>query len=160
LEPTSALQRLSDDLSALSAKTRQLEGEARSLREQVESVRDYADVARLTFNGSEFVGGDISFNSPLTRIMEGTFTEVGEGRFRKVCDQAALAKYREAIRQFPRFPFSHYWLALCLRERGDTEWRLHADAARAIFDRTTQIAGHQPSHDEAKSNLAQVLGLP
>jgi hypothetical protein len=160
LEPSSALQRLSDDLSALSTKTRQLEGEAQFLRQQVESVRDYSDVARLTFNGSEYVGGDITFSSPLMKIMEGTFTEVSPDRYRRVCTDVALTKYRKAIQVFPRFPFSHFWLALCLRDRGESSWQSLARSAYSIFERTTQIAGHQVSHDEAKSYLAELLKTP
>lgn len=160
LEPSSALQRLSDDLSALSTKTRQLEGEAQFLRQQIESVRDYSDMARLTFNGSEYVGGDITFSSPLTKIMEGTFTVVIPDRYRRVCTDAALTKYRKAIQAFPRFPFSHFWLALCLRDRGESSWQSHARSAYSIFERTTQIAGHQASHDEAKSYLAELLKTP
>ena len=160
LEPSSALQRLSDDLSALSVKTRRLEGEAQFLRQQVESVRDYSDVARLTFNGSEYVGGDITFSSPLTKIMEGTFTEVSPGRYRRVCTDAAVAKYKKAIQEFPRFPFSYFWLALCLRDRGESPWQPHARSAYSIFEPTTQIAGHQVSHDEAKSFLAELFKSP
>ena len=89
-----------------------------SLKSEVEGVRDYSDVARLTFNGSGHVGGDILFESALTRIMEGTFQEVTPTRFRRVCTDAAFAKYRQAIRDFPRFPFSHYWLGCASEMQG------------------------------------------
>jgi len=128
-----------------------------SLETDIGIVRDYSDMALLNFNGSQFVGGDIAFNSPLTHLMEGTFTEVSPGRFRRVCTDDARRKYRQAIHGFPRFPFSHYWLALCLHDSGDHDWTTHAQTARSIFERTTRIAGHQQSHDQALAQLDKLL---
>jgi len=121
--------------------------ESRVLAEEVQTVMDYSDVARLTFNGSQYTGGDFKFNSRLTHIMEGTFREVAPNRFRRVCTDEAMRKYETAIRELPRFPFSYYWYSLCLKDRGDDSWMTHAETALAIFERTTQIAGHQKSHD-------------
>jgi hypothetical protein len=131
--------------------------ETENLSRQVETVKNYSDVAQLTFNGSAFVGGDVKFNTDLTYLMDGTWEEIAPNRFRRVCTEAAQAKRREAMKRFPRFPFSHYWFALCLRDEGNREWREHAIAALAIFNRTTMMAGHQASHDEAKATLEQLL---
>ncbi len=145
-----ALERLRNELSSVNRRTTQLETE-------ITVVREYADVAMLTFNGSQFSGGDISINSPLTTILEGTHTEVSPNQFRRVCTEESMGRYRQAIRDFPRFPFSYYWLALCLRESGDLQWKTNAESARAIFKQTTQIAGHQKSHDEALTYLRSLL---
>ena len=145
-----ALDRLRDELSSVDRRTTSLETE-------MEAVLDYSDVAMLTINGSEFIGGAVKFNSPLTRILEGTFTEISPNRFRRVCTKEALGKYRQAIRDFPRFPFSHYWLALCLRDSGDSTWRTPAASARSIFEKTTRISGHAIAHDQALADLLQLL---
>lgn len=134
--------------------------ENKELSRQVETVKDYSDVAQLTFNGSAFVGGDVKFNSALSNLMDGTWQEIAPDRYRRVCTEAAQAKRFEAMKRFPRFPFSHYWFALCLRDEGNPEWRAHATTALEIFNRTTTIAGHQASHDEAKATLEQMLKNP
>jgi hypothetical protein len=131
--------------------------ETQALVEEVESLRDYSDVARLTFNGTLYTGGDIKWNTELSEIMEGTFVEAEPNRFRRVCTQGALEKNRQAILRFSHFPFSHYWLALCLRDQGNPEWRAHATTALSIFERTTKISGHQASHDDAKAYLEEIL---
>jgi hypothetical protein len=133
------------------------EAESQSLKQQIETIREYSDVAQLTFNGSPWIGGDIKLNTPLSAIMEGTATEVTPGRFRRVCTDEGLMKYREAIKDFPRFPFSYFWLALCLKDRSDPSWIEYARIAQQIFEHTTQIAGHHPSHDEAKKYLSEIL---
>lgn len=145
-----ALKHLRNELLLVDRRTAQLETE-------MTIVREYADVAMLTFNGSQFVGGDISFNSPLTKILEGTFIEVSPNRYRRVCTEESLGRYQQAIRDFPRFPFSYYWLAHCLRDSGDSQWKTYAELAQAIFEQTTQIAGHQKSHDEALADLNRLL---
>jgi hypothetical protein len=135
------------------ARTRESEEFSR----QVETIKNYSDVAQLTFNDSAFVGGDVKFNNDLTYLMDGTWKEMKPNRYERVCTEAAQVKRREAMKRFPRFPFSHYWFALCLRDQHNPEWRDHAFSALDIFNRTTTIAGHQASHDEAKATLEQFL---
>lgn len=146
-----ALYRLREELSSMDKRTRDLE-------EDMDALREYSDVALLTFNGSQFVGGDILFNSPLTRILEGTYTQISPNRYRRVCTSESIQKYHQAINEFPRFPFSYYWLALCLRDSGNPEWQTYAESAYSIFEKTTRIAGHQSSHDEALNYLNELLG--
>jgi hypothetical protein len=128
-----------------------------ALSTEVQTLKNYSDVAQLTFNGSPYIGGDIEFNTELTLLLKGTFNEIEPNRYRRVCTSEAQQKRLEAMKRFPRFPFSHYWFALCLRDQGDQQWQVHAQTALAIFQRTTQIAGHQTSHDEAKAYLEQIL---
>jgi len=131
--------------------------ESKALEQQIILVRDYNDVAQLTLNGSPWIGGDIILRTPLTDIMSGTATRNVDGTWAKVCSAAALDKYRQAIAYNPKFPFSYYWLALCLKESGDSNWTGAARKAREIFKLTTQISGHHPEHDQALRHLNELL---
>jgi hypothetical protein len=70
----------------------------------------------------------------------------------------AEAIYRRVVVEYPDFPFGHYYLALCLREKADTDWRTHAEMALALFEETTQIVGHNPQHDDGLRRLRKLLG--
>lgn len=60
----------------------------------------------------------------------------------------AEQRYREIIQKYPKFPFGHYFLAVCLRKGGNDEWRVHAHRALEILKITTRIDGHHSHHDE------------
>ncbi len=108
----------------------------RTLREK----SDYSDVARLNTQGKPFPDGDIAFNSALSRMMEGTYKLDGNTFFFYRSPEAE-AQLRKVIANYPDFPFAHYALALCMRDRGDAGWRTEVDPARRIFQTTTSIPG-------------------
>jgi hypothetical protein len=132
------------------------ESDVRSLELKISEVRDYSDISQLTINGSPIIEGDIKISSPLTRILEGTF-QISGGVARRICSPEAIAKNKEAISYNPRFPFSYYWMALCLKDAGDPTWVESARKAVEIFQITTQISGHHPSHDECLRKLREFL---
>jgi hypothetical protein len=94
----------------------------------------------------------------ISQAVEGTWLSPAENRFRPVCNEAALEKSRNAIQQFPDFPFTYYALAYCLEKQGSPEWRPYAEKAVTIFEQTTTIGGHQKSHDECLAYLRGLLG--
>jgi Tetratricopeptide repeat len=71
--------------------------------------------------------------------------------------KVGLEKCRNAIKQFPNFPFTYYALAYCLEKQGDSSWRPYAEKAVAIFEETTVISGHQKSHEQSLAYLKQLL---
>jgi len=151
--------------SELSALVRSLRGQVgeRDLRiehlnNEIAATKRYSYVANLTFNGMAYVKGDVTMPTEISVAIEGTWFEPSENHFRPVCETAALQKNRNAIRQFPDFPFSYYALAYCLQKQGVPDWRSFAEKATAIFEQTTTIGGHQKSHDECLAYLRQLLG--
>lgn len=130
---------------------------AGGLQEEIERVKKYAYVSTLTFNGMVYTGGDVKMPTEISVSIEGTWQEIEPGTFRPVCDAAALERSRVATIQFPDFPFSYYALAYCKDRSGDPEWRAYAEKAVAIFEQTTQITGHQKSHEQCLAFLRQQL---
>jgi len=130
------------------------------LENGIASVRDYAWIATLTVNGSPYLKGDVSVTTPISRVVENTWQEVGDtGRFRPDCSQASLGKDREAVSRFPAFPFSYYALAYCLEKEGDDRWKEYAKQAVVILEKTTAINGHTENHEQGLAYLRQRLTL-
>jgi hypothetical protein len=126
-------------------------------QQELAATKRYAYLATLTFNGTPYVKGDITFSNDISQATEGTWFETGEGTSRPVCTAAALQKNRNAIRLFPDFPFTFYALAYCLQRKADPEWRSYAEKAATIFEQTTTIGGHISMHDESLAYLRQIL---
>ena len=123
------------------------------LERDIAAVRDYSSVARLGPRGvTGTAGSGLKETSPLSKALEGTWVE-RDGRSFPLCNDAALAKFDAVTGSHPRFPFSHYALAVCLRGREAPPWRRHAAEAVRIFEHTTAIAGHHPGHDGALAEL-------
>jgi hypothetical protein len=130
---------------------------AKQKNQELEGIRDYADVSKLNQSGKPFVAGwGLEYSTQLSRIMEATLTEE-DGMVYFKCDDESLKRYERAIQEYPRFPFSYYAMAYCLQGRGDNKWREYASKAVSIFKITTKIGGHKESHDEALKVLLRYL---
>lgn len=125
------------------------------------AILDYSNVARLDALGNPpglGPGGDISFNSPLTNAIRPHYRyDKNTKKIHMSRSKEAEETYRELIENFPTFPFGYYFLVLCLRERGDQEWRTYAEKAVEILEKTTKLSDHHPNHDEILSKLAEWL---
>jgi len=136
--------------------------EVRKVKAQLEAIRDYSEVARLTFKGLpvEFSGGgDIVFSTALSNSMKPAFEEIDANHSHFGCSDTALAALQNTKDRFPKFPFSYYGLAYCLMKAGDTRWRGYALTLSEILEQTTTIAGHAPDHDQAlKESRAALSG--
>jgi hypothetical protein len=145
-------------VAAAQGKVGERDKTIQQLHDEVAATKRYSFIATLTFNGMVYTKGDITMPTEISQAVEGTWYEPKTNRFRPACDAAALQKSRNAIRQFPDFPFTYYQLAYCLEKQGIPDWRSYAEQAVAIFEQTTAIGGHQKSHDEALTYLRQLLG--
>ena len=124
--------------------------EVRKVRAELEAIREYSDMARLTAKGLPLElsgGGDIVFSSPLSDSMKPAF----EGTHFK-CDPPAIEALQRTKSRYPRFPFSYYGLAYCASISGG-DWREDAAKAKEIFEKTTTIAGHVEDHDRALKEI-------
>jgi len=130
-------------------------GSERSI-DALKAKTEYSDVARLNTQGKPFPDGDIAFNSPLSRMMDGTYKLDGD-TFTFYRTPEAETQLRKVIASYPEFPFAHYALALCLRDRGDRAWRAEIKRAKQILQITTSLPGHQQDHDDALKRINRIL---
>ena len=158
------IRKAQDDAAAAAAAVASAQGKVgerdktiQQLHDEVAATKRYSYIATLTFNGMVYTKGDVTMPTEISQAVEGTWYEPTTNRFRPVCDAAAVQKSRNAIRQFPDFPFTYYQLAYCLQKQGVPDWRSYAENAVAIFEQTTAMGGHQKSHDEALAYLRQLL---
>lgn len=153
------LRRVRDDLSASGSRIRQLDKKNRALELDLVAVRDYSAVAQLDALGNPpnmGPGSPITIKNDLTALIDGTYS-LANGKIHMGRDEESERRYRQIIAKFPNFPFGYYFLALCLKDRGDPEWRTHARHAVDILRMTTQIDGHSPNHDEVLGKLTEWL---
>jgi hypothetical protein len=138
-------------LSKLALKISEIEN-------SISNVQDYSLVARLDLYGGQ---GGISFGHPIADILRGCFdkftNEDGKTAIRGKCDNESISKYHKVITEHPNFPFSYYFLAVCLNGKGDPQWIEYANKARKIFLETTKISGHDPQHDLILKQITLVL---
>ena len=133
-------------------KSEELEG-------TVSTLRDFSSVAALGPTGvTGMAGAGLKEETQISKVIEGAWAERNGGLFPS-CDEQSLVKFRRAIEMFPRFPFSHYALAICLRGQGDSDWERHARSAVEILDKTTTLAAHHSSHDQARDELRRYLSI-
>jgi hypothetical protein len=137
-------------------RLQKLAQEIKILQHDVIALRDYSDIASLNALGKPYADGDIVFNTPISRILEGTW-EKKNGNFVMSREEEAERKYREIIEKFPKFPFAYYFVVLCLHNRGDESWREYAQKAVKILKITTAISGHNHHHDEVLQRLYRYL---
>ena len=161
-----ALMRESDpDLSGSEALERVVE-EVLELREQVAGLDDqlgglrlYRDMAKLDIHGEaiDAIFTD-AFPTPLMQALVGAWEEIEEGRHGPRCDEASLTKFAAVARNTPRFPFSHFALAVCAK-RSAGEANVHAERAWEILRHTTQIPERHGHHDEVYAILQRVANF-
>ena len=123
------------------------------------ALRDYSSVANRDALGNPNyagIGSDIKYNDELTSLLADMYSIEGSQIVMKRGLEAEQ-RYREIIDKFPKFPFGYYFLAFCLRERGDDEWRFHARQAVKILRMTTQVDGHSRNHDEVLNKISSWL---
>lgn len=150
---TIALEKFTGDENE---RLRKLAQEIENLQKDIIAIRDYSDMASLNALGKPHSDGDIVWNTAISRILEGTW-EKRENQFVMRRDKEAEEKYREVIQKFPKFPFAYYFLALCLKYRGDEEWEIYAKKAVEILEITTTISGHKSHHDDVLQKLYRYL---
>ena len=147
-----------DELAELRSVVLALQERVADLEAQLEAIKMYNDVVKLNVLGvnPEFSGGGLSWSSPLSRALEGTW-ENRDGGLHPICEQTALDKLSAVTDNYPTFPFAHYALAECSLRAGNASWREHAEKAKEILKHTTQIAGRNQNHTEVYRRLQRWL---
>jgi hypothetical protein len=131
-----------------------------SIKEQeIENVKDYANIARLDLYGVEihYVGGISGNRSELLALMEQVWEKMPNGNLNVRNSDTALNAINTAIEKYPKFPFAYYAKSVYLARQGKPdEAIIFAKEAYKILKTTTTIEGHKPAHDEV---FKQIKGL-
>ena len=116
--------------------------------ETLKEIVDYQDIASYNANGNKSgaINGIRMVPTPVDDWNK-EFVVRQDGRIVCKCSSLAINKSREIIDKFPTYPFSYYFLALCLRENAQQSWKDYAIKAKLILERTTKIPSHHSDHD-------------
>lgn len=160
-----ALKQLLTEFSAVKKDVEQEKKKVESVKKdletekmKVEAIRDYSLVAKLNMHGLTGAAGKglRERATAISRLMEPALileNEVSTCR----CDDNSLTVFKEVIRQYPKFPFSYFCIADCLKIRNNPEWKQYAIKAKDIFEITTSLSEHHQSHDQALQLLLRGL---
>jgi|GEM_PF-6402199 len=129
--------------------------------EELAAIREaeigYHNIAMLNLIGKPFADGDLIYNTPISKILEGSYTAI-ENNVTFHSDVEAMEKFRAVISLEPKFPFSYLALGVALRERGDSSWSIYLAKAEEILAKTTLVPGHHPNHDHFLKIVKESIG--
>ena len=140
------------------AADRKKSQEATEQKRTIDAMREYSVVARLNPHGVTGMAGQGLKETPHSRLagLEETWI-LHENNWSPKCDDPSIEKSREVVTSFPQFPWTHFLLAVCLREKGDQAWRGYTERAVQIFEHTTSLADHHSVHDKALKKLRELI---
>jgi hypothetical protein len=144
-----ALKKLQTDIENIDAR-------AKILEKKAANYSTYAEVATWNFNGSKIVGSGVEVSSPVAGWMK-NYIQGKDGGLKWKCDSSAIAHFRSIIKAQPNYPFPYYFLAICLKEKGDQTWQKYAKDGIQILEKTTTIPGHDPGHDDALKRMKDLF---
>lgn len=121
-----------------------------------EILRNYSEVAKLNLIGKPYVDGDIVYTSPLSKALEGSYKMEGS-RVEFFSTEASVQIHLQVIEKYRHFPFSYCVMATILRAKEDASWKDYAVQAKEILEKTIQIGGHHPNHDQELAKIGKVL---
>jgi hypothetical protein len=148
---------LKTDLTSTQQQLTEQRAKGAELQHTVDVLRDYSSVARLDPHGvTGAAGAGLKETSPISKALDMCWLERG-GKIHPLCNDPCLEKFRHVAHFLPRFPWSYYALAVCLRPRGDGTWRSYAQQAVDIFEATTLLADHNTIHDQGLQELRGYL---
>ena len=157
---TSSSDALSKFAVELSQQRRELttqRQEVSSLKDLAEASKEYSSIAALNGIGiTGIAGAGLVETTPISKLLDGTYTRDGD-RYTYLCTDETVAKFRNAVFQAPKFPFSYYALTFCFQRQNNPEWITYASQAVKILRKTTLIAGHNPSQDAILAELEKTL---
>ncbi len=120
-----------------------------SLQTEVRNVKDYSYYATLDMYGRPFTANNgLTFSNSLSAKMEHLLV-VKDGKIYPRGDPGLIPNIDSVIAEYPYFPFGYWVKYNYLKAQGDPGWQVIAKKAVEIFENTTSIKGHNPSHDEA-----------
>ncbi len=131
--------------------------EIRTLKNQVDLVK-YQEIADYNANGNKS-GAVFGVRMVPTPIDDWNkdFVVRREGRIVCKCSPSAITQCRMVIDKLPLYPFSYYFLAVCLKENGDQSWIEYAKKAKSILEKTTKLSSHHSDHDQILNEVNKLF---
>lgn len=112
---------------------------------------DYYDVSRLNALGVDAeTDGSLLISSSISKLVSkflGRRISNGEMELNFQCTREAIESYKLAMKNYPKWPFSYFYLGACEKDQYSLSWRGHVAEALRIFGITTAIEGHYGDHD-------------
>ena len=125
----------------------------------LKSYKDYVHYARYNILG-EYVqdNGQASDTSELSLLMKQLVSDQGH-KYRVIEDLGNIAIVNRVIAEYPDFPFGYYVKYFLLGISRDPEWIKYARKAIEIFEITTAVDGHDPTHESCLNEIRGNLSL-
>ncbi len=129
----------------------------------IDVLKNYSQWARLGMDGK--TGEEITVSAqliameqdnPLVTLMKDVFYPDSiwlKQRF----DAPMIVACEKVIKQYPKFAFSYYALALYFAQKNKSVWKDYANKAIDILNKTILIDGHHDHHDFALKQLNELL---
>ncbi len=150
---TIALERFTgSEMEAL----RKLAEEIEDTEKRLKNFQNYSYSASLNYLGNSVESPNIIISSPVSRKLEGCYTK-SEKNTAFECTDECLGRYESLIQSDPFFPFSYYYITICLFNNKNSDWVIYARKSLEILDETTNIEGHNSYHDEIKNKLLEMM---
>jgi len=115
------------------------------------------EAATWNYEGAQSISEGYSLPGPLSGWVDGYVKATASGKQVRFDDEA-ISHFEEALKKYPKYPFSYYFLAEAFRLKGDNELaKTYAKQGIEILQVTTRIPNHSPDHDDALKNLQNLL---
>ena len=129
-------------------KVVELQAKTATMEEHRKVQKKYGRWAKLTASGFSLDGTDLYVH----HTMKPAFLRTPEGQISPTdidCGDPGLTTLKKTIDRYPDFPFSYVYISACYGENKNLEWRMYAEEALRILEKTTQVIDHHRHHDRA-----------
>jgi hypothetical protein len=127
-----------------------------SLEAKTNDLKDYSEIAKLNAIGLPGDGLEVLFTSPLHELLKGQVSGLAS-EYKYATTPQAQEAYKRVTEAYPTYPWGWFLYAVCLRHRGDGNWKRYAERAKSIVEKTTAIPGHHLSHDLLRHQVQVII---
>jgi hypothetical protein len=117
---------------------------------------DYSEVATWNIKGDQSINRSYVLPGKISGWTEG-FLDNSDGKIKVRYDDTAILHYKKIMSEYPRYPFSYYFLAEAYKIREDPIWKKYAKKAIKILEITTACPLHAPNQDDVLKSLKAEL---
>ncbi len=120
-------------------------------------IKEYSYYATLDPYGRDItIGTGIEYDTEISKIMKPVLSMDYDNIVPR-CDDHSRNLILSVIKKYPEFPFSYFYMAKCLNSYGNDDWIKYAEGGVKHFEKTTEISGHNDTHDQALLILRKML---
>jgi len=138
---------LKDSVVVLHYAIKAKESKIADLQNEIDDVAGYAYFSTLNYFARSQPGNEPSTISGLAAEMSRIFYKTQQGAIEVHADDSIAPVINGMILHYPKYPFPYYAKYVFLKKEGDEQWKTYAQEALDLFKITTNIKGHDKSHD-------------